>query len=277
MSRQSTTQDVTPSKWVQVDLGSVQHFNKHRALSAQRRAHAGRADPELPGRLHVRASSTSSTADDRDQDRHRPAEPARARTSATRCRSSPSRSTPTKAVAEARLYVAGLGAYEATVNGKPVTDTVLNPGVTNPLRSVEYGTYDVTDLVEDGDNTLGVALGNGQTNVVPAGQRRRRPHRRLHEVQQHRPVPAGTLTRAGRRGRHDASSSTASPATPSATRSTSTPATAASRLESRKVTAVDANIAHGRPRRSTRRTRDRRRGARLGRADQAPRWRSRRA
>ena len=44
---------------------------------------------------------------------------------------------------------------------------MLNPGVTNPLKSVEYGTYDVTDLVTNGDNTLGVALGNGQTNVVP--------------------------------------------------------------------------------------------------------------
>ena len=38
--------------------------------------------------------------------------------------------------------------------------------MTNPLKSVEYGTYDVTSLVKPGDNTLGVALGNGQTNVT---------------------------------------------------------------------------------------------------------------
>ena len=124
--------------------------------------------PNFPVDFTLRTSSTVLDADDRRQDRHRPAEPARARTSATRCRSSRKPfDARAKPVAEARLYVAGLGAYEATVNGKTVTDTVLNPGVTNPLRSVEYGTYDVTDLVEDGDNTLGVALGNGQTNVYP--------------------------------------------------------------------------------------------------------------
>ena len=110
--------------------------------------------------------------------------------------------TATKQVANARLYVAGLGAYEATVNGKPVTDTVLNPGVTNPLRSAEYGTYDVTKLVQTGDNTLGVALGNGQTNVYPqtnAAAGRTDVYTKFNST----PIPTGTLTADDRGRRHD--------------------------------------------------------------------------
>ncbi|WP_053227419.1 family 78 glycoside hydrolase catalytic domain [Solirubrobacter soli] len=166
MSRQSTTQAVTPSKWVQVDLKSVVHFNK---IVLYPRSDARTPDgqvPNFPVDYTIRISSTSSTPTTVIKTvTGQPTPPgpdltnplplfARAFTAAM-------------PVAKARLYVAGLGAYEATVNGKPVTDTVLNPGVTNPLKSVQYGAYDVTSLVRGGDNTLGVALGNGQTNVVP--------------------------------------------------------------------------------------------------------------
>lgn len=69
-------------------------------------------------------------------------------------------------VARARLYLAGLGVHAATVNGRPVTDAVLAGGQTNPQQSVEAGTYDITGLLQPGDNSLGVRLGNGITNVV---------------------------------------------------------------------------------------------------------------
>lgn len=69
-------------------------------------------------------------------------------------------------VDQARLYVVGLGVYVATVNGRPVTDAVLCPGNSNPQQSVEVGTYDITTLLTGGDNTVGVQLGNGITNVV---------------------------------------------------------------------------------------------------------------
>ena len=94
--------------------------------------------------------------------------------------------TAAKPVAKARLYVAGLGAYEATVNGKPVTDTVLNPGVTNPLKSVEYGTYDVTNLVKSGRQHARRRARQRPDERRPAGQRRHRPHERLREVHEHR-------------------------------------------------------------------------------------------
>ncbi|MFE2095237.1 alpha-L-rhamnosidase N-terminal domain-containing protein, partial [Streptomyces sp. NPDC059460] len=68
-------------------------------------------------------------------------------------------------VDHARLYLAGLGIYVATVNGHRISDAVLEPGNTNPQQSVEAGTYDVTALLATGRNTLGVQLGNGVTNV----------------------------------------------------------------------------------------------------------------
>jgi alpha-L-rhamnosidase len=192
MSRQSYTQDIGPSKWVQIDLGSVRDFDR---IVLFPRTDARTPDGKIPGfpvDFTIRASATSSVPttviktvtgepnpQGPDLDNPLPIF-ARPFTAASR-------------VSNARLYIAGLGAYEATVNGEPVTDTVLNPGVTNPLRSVEYGTYDVTTLVQDGDNTLGVALGNGQTNVNPqanAAVGRNDVYTKFNST----PVPTGTLS-----------------------------------------------------------------------------------
>lgn len=68
-------------------------------------------------------------------------------------------------VATARLYIAGIGLHEATLNGQAVTDEVLAPGNSNYQRSVEYRTYDVTDLLVLGRNSVGVRLGNGTAFV----------------------------------------------------------------------------------------------------------------
>ncbi|MFF2386314.1 family 78 glycoside hydrolase catalytic domain [Streptomyces sp. NPDC058108] len=69
-------------------------------------------------------------------------------------------------VVKARLYIAGVGLYEAHLNGQPVTDEVLAPGSSNYQLSVEYRTYDVTRLIRPGSNTLGVELGHGQALVT---------------------------------------------------------------------------------------------------------------
>jgi alpha-L-rhamnosidase len=164
MSRQSTTQDVSPSKWVQLDLKSVQHFNR---IVLYPRSDARTPDgqiPNFPVDFTIKASATSSTpATVIKTVTDEPNPPGPDPNNPLPIFSRPF--TAAKAISRARLYIAGLGAYDATVNGKPVTDTVLNPGVTNPLQSVQYGDYDVTKLVQEGDNTLGVALGNGQTDV----------------------------------------------------------------------------------------------------------------
>ncbi len=68
-------------------------------------------------------------------------------------------------VADARLYLSGVGLHHATMNGEDLTDEVLAPGNSNYQLSSEYRTYEVTDLVRGGDNTIGVELGNGPAYV----------------------------------------------------------------------------------------------------------------
>ncbi len=67
-----------------------------------------------------------------------------------------------KDVKKARLYISGLGYYEAYVNGSRVGDNVLDPGWTDYEKKVLYSVYDVTDLLKNGENALGVMLGNGR-------------------------------------------------------------------------------------------------------------------
>ncbi|MFJ9242038.1 family 78 glycoside hydrolase catalytic domain [Streptomyces sp. NPDC101776] len=76
-------------------------------------------------------------------------------------------------VTEARLYVSALGVYDAYVNGRRVpvpqgdgtTYELLTPGWTNYDTTVNYFTYDVTDLLTDPSQvTLAAVLGNGWYN-----------------------------------------------------------------------------------------------------------------
>lgn len=53
----------------------------------------------------------------------------------------------------------------ATINGKQVTAAVLEPGFTAYDKRLLYSKYDVTDLVQTGENAIGVELGNGWYNV----------------------------------------------------------------------------------------------------------------
>jgi alpha-L-rhamnosidase len=71
-----------------------------------------------------------------------------------------------KPVERALLYVSGLGQYEAHINGKKVGDRELTPGWTDYRRRVLYDTYDVTALMHQGENAIGVLLGNGMFNVA---------------------------------------------------------------------------------------------------------------
>jgi hypothetical protein len=71
-----------------------------------------------------------------------------------------------KPVKSARLYMSGLGLFEAQLNGAKLTDEVLAPGYTNYQLSAEYRTYDVTSKVRSGANTLGVELGQGTAHNV---------------------------------------------------------------------------------------------------------------
>ena len=61
----------------------------------------------------------------------------------------------------ARLYVSALGVFRASLNGTRVGNDDFAPGWTNYHKRVNYCTYDVTDLLQVGDNALGAILGDG--------------------------------------------------------------------------------------------------------------------
>ena len=65
-------------------------------------------------------------------------------------------------VRKARLYISGLGLFCASVNGQPVTDALFEPGESEFEKRVYYVTYDILPFLTEGENTLGVILGNGQ-------------------------------------------------------------------------------------------------------------------
>ena len=74
-----------------------------------------------------------------------------------------------KNVREAFVHVCGLGHYELRLNGVKVGNSFIDPGWTNYRKTCLYGSYDVTNLLQNGENAFGVLLGNGMYNV-PGGR-----------------------------------------------------------------------------------------------------------
>jgi hypothetical protein len=53
-----------------------------------------------------------------------------------------------------------LGAFYLYLNGKRVSDNVMDPPQTSYSRRVAYVSYDVTDMMQAGTNVMGAVLGN---------------------------------------------------------------------------------------------------------------------
>jgi len=70
-------------------------------------------------------------------------------------------------IKNATLTITAAGYYLATINGKSIDKTVLDPAWTNFSKRIFYATYDVTALVKSGVNSLGIQLGNGFYNLLP--------------------------------------------------------------------------------------------------------------
>lgn len=70
----------------------------------------------------------------------------------------------TKKVVSARAYIAVAGLYELYINGKKIGDHRLDPMYTRFDRRTLYVTYDVTSQIQNGQNAVGVLLGNGWYN-----------------------------------------------------------------------------------------------------------------
>lgn len=74
----------------------------------------------------------------------------------------------------ARLYVSGVGVYVPSLNGQRVGDAVLEPANTDFRDRVTYATYDVTELLREGENTVGLRVGNGTANALHTSGRYRK-------------------------------------------------------------------------------------------------------
>lgn len=70
-----------------------------------------------------------------------------------------------KDIASAFVFVSGLGQYELYINGSKIGDRFLSPGWTDYSRTCLYNTFDVTDRLTAGSNTIGAIVGNGFYNI----------------------------------------------------------------------------------------------------------------
>ncbi len=71
----------------------------------------------------------------------------------------------------ALVHVTGLGQYELFLNGAKAGADVLSPGWTDYADTVLYDTRDITALLREGENAIGLSLGNGMLHVVrPEGR-----------------------------------------------------------------------------------------------------------
>ena len=66
-----------------------------------------------------------------------------------------------KKIRSATAYITAHGMYEAQINGHRVGDAYLTPGWTSYKKRLQYQTYDITSLLNHGNNTVGATLGSG--------------------------------------------------------------------------------------------------------------------
>ncbi|MCA9240584.1 MAG: alpha-L-rhamnosidase N-terminal domain-containing protein, partial [Planctomycetales bacterium] len=58
-------------------------------------------------------------------------------------------------------HVCGLGHFEMSLNGRKSGDGLLAPGWTKYNRTCLYETHEITQLLEQGENVVGLVLGDG--------------------------------------------------------------------------------------------------------------------
>jgi alpha-L-rhamnosidase len=66
-----------------------------------------------------------------------------------------------KSVKSATAYITAQGLYEGFINGKRIGDAYLTPFWTAYQKRLQYQVYDVTNLLQQGDNAIGAMLGSG--------------------------------------------------------------------------------------------------------------------
>ncbi|MEJ1240764.1 family 78 glycoside hydrolase catalytic domain [Chryseolinea sp. T2] len=70
----------------------------------------------------------------------------------------------TKSIRSARAYVAAAGLFELSINGEKIGDHVMDPMYTRFDKTILYVTHDITRSMKQGQNVVGMLLGNGWYN-----------------------------------------------------------------------------------------------------------------
>lgn len=70
-----------------------------------------------------------------------------------------------KRISSAFIFISGLGHYELYINGDRIGDRFLSPGWTNYKKTCFYNTFEVTKILNKGQNSIGVIVGNGFYNI----------------------------------------------------------------------------------------------------------------
>ena len=66
-----------------------------------------------------------------------------------------------KNLAYATLRITALGLYVAEINGKRVGDARMTPGWTSYQHVLQYQEYDVSSLLQEGENVLSITVSGG--------------------------------------------------------------------------------------------------------------------
>jgi alpha-L-rhamnosidase len=70
-----------------------------------------------------------------------------------------------KKITRAFVFVCGLGQYELYINGDKIGDHFLSPGWSDYRKTCFYNTFDVTENLKGGLNSVGAIVGNGFYNI----------------------------------------------------------------------------------------------------------------
>lgn len=73
--------------------------------------------------------------------------------------------TVNKKVREAIAHISGLGHFDFFINGQKVGTNFLDAGWTQYSKTILYATFDITTMLDQGENVLSAMLGNGFYNV----------------------------------------------------------------------------------------------------------------
>ncbi|WP_423128617.1 family 78 glycoside hydrolase catalytic domain [Gaoshiqia sp. Z1-71] len=69
--------------------------------------------------------------------------------------------TVVKTIKKATVYITCHGLYELSVNGEKISPDLFTPGWTSYQHRLQYQVFDLTERIREGENALGVVLGDG--------------------------------------------------------------------------------------------------------------------